>query len=279
MNWWYLLPTGYAPMAVVMLGVYLISRRIHNAGLVDVAWSGGIGVLAIFFAVQATGDTGRRILTAVLAAGWSLRLAYYLLTDRVLGESAEDGRYQMLREKWQDRAERNLAIFFQVQAMWVVLFAAALLPAMYLKAPLGEWYDVAAVLVWLVAVGGESLADYQLSRFRRRPGSKGKTCREGLWRYSRHPNYFFEWIHWFTYVFLAWSSAAVWLALLGPAVMLAFLYKITGIPYTEKRALAGRGEDYRRYQKTTSAFVPLPPKRDSEADSTKHGDQAHALRH
>jgi steroid 5-alpha reductase family enzyme len=256
-----LLLGGWALMALVMLTVYLISRRMGNAGIVDVAWSAGVGLLALAFAALATGDTGRRILTAALAAGWSLRLAWYLLADRVLGEAEEDGRYRMLREKWRPHAERNFAIFFQVQAVWAVLFAAPLLPAMYLDAPLGQWFDLLAGIVWLIAVGGEALADRQLSRFRRRPDSKGKTCREGLWRYSRHPNYFFEWLHWFTYVLLAWSSPWVWFALLGPAVMLAFLYKVTGIPYTEKRAIASRGEDYRRYQQTTSAFIPLPPRK------------------
>ena len=122
------------------------------------------------------------------------------------------------------------------------------------------WHDYVGLGVWCVAVCGEGLADWQLARFRRRPDSKGRTCREGLWRYSRHPNYFFEWIHWFAYVFLALGSPYVWVALCGPVVMLLFLFKLTGIPYTEKRALASRGEDYRRYQQTTSAFFPWPPK-------------------
>ena len=86
----------------------------------------------------------------------------------------------------------------------------------------------------------------------------GKTCREGLWRYSRHPNYFFEWLHWFTYVFLAVGTPwPIWaLTLLGPVLMLVSLYWITGIPFVEAQALRTRGEDYREYQRTTSAFVP-----------------------
>jgi len=154
-------------------------------------------------------------------------------------------------------------VFFQVQALWSVLFSLPFLPVAFSRAAAPAWYDVAGVAVWLVAVGGEAVADRQLARFRRRPDSGGTTCREGLWRYSRHPNYFFEWVHWFAYVFLALGSPYVWVALWGPVVMLLFLFKLTGIPYTEKRALASRGEDYRRYQQTTSVFVPWPPK---EAD-------------
>jgi steroid 5-alpha reductase family enzyme len=233
---------------------------------VDVTWSAGVGVLAIAFATAAHGDIGRRMLVAALVSVWSFRLAGYLLTNRVLS-GEEDGRYQMLRGKWGPRADLHFLWFFQVQALGAVLFAVPLLPGLFLDVPVGRWYDFAGVGVWLISIGGETLSDRQLSRFRRRPDSKGKTCREGLWRYSRHPNYFFEWIHWWTYVLLAWGSAWVWVSLLGPIVMLVLLFRVTGIPYTEKRALRSRGEDYRRYQRTTSAFIPLPPGQDEEDGS------------
>ena len=103
-----------------------------------------------------------------------------------------------------------------------------------------------AATVWLVSVGGESLADAQLARFRANPANRGKTCRSGLWRYSRHPNYFFEWLHWFAYVLLAAGSPLHWLAWSGPVVMYVFLRWISGIPWTEQQALRSRGEDYAR---------------------------------
>ena len=111
-------------------------------------------------------------------------------------------------------------------------------------------------------MAGESIADRQLAAHRNNPSNQGKTCRNGLWRYSRHPNYFFEWLHWFSYAFLTVGLGAGWVmaSLAGPVVMLVFLYRVTGIPYTEAQALRTRRADYVEYQRTTSAFIPLPPK-------------------
>lgn len=262
MEAWQVLLSGWAGMALAMLASYLVQRWTGNAGVVDFVWAMGVGVLAIFYASVASGDAARRILLAALAGTWSLRLAVYLLFNRVAGKP-EDGRYEMLRRNWGQKAQTFFFLFFQVQALWAVLFSIPFLPVAYHSGPLGI-PDYLALGIWLIAVGGESLADRQLVRFRAVPANKGKTCRAGLWRYSRHPNYFFEWIHWFTYVFLAWGSPYWWVALLGPVVMLLFLYKVTGIPYTEKRALESRGEDYRRYQETTSPFIPWFPKQESQ---------------
>jgi len=251
---------GWPVMVVVMLVLYVVQRYRRDAGIVDAGWAAGIGGLAVFYAAMADGDPVRRVLLAVLGGAWGLRLAVYLLKNRVLS-GEEDGRYQMLREKWGRHAQWFFFIFFQIQAAWAVMFAVPFLPVVFSEAPAPAWWDVAGAAVWILAVGGESLADWQLARFRADSGNRGKTCRIGLWRYSRHPNYFFEWIHWFTYVLLAVGSPYVWVTLAGPVIMLVFLYKITGIPYTEKRALASRGDDYREYQRTTSAFIPWFPKR------------------
>ena len=116
-------------------------------------------------------------------------------------------------------------------------------------------------MIWLIAVSGESLADWQLSAFRHDPANAGQVCQRGLWRYSRHPNYFFEWLHWWAYVCLAAGSPWGGLALAGPAAMLYFLLKVTGVPPTEAQALKSRGDAYRQYQRTTSVFFPWPPQR------------------
>lgn len=257
MSWWALLVTGWAAAAAAMTAMWLLQRRTGDAGIVDVAWATGVGVLSAWFAYGADGLAERRWLVAALATIWAVRLAGYLLV-RVLS-MPEDGRYTEMREEWGERTQRNLFWFFQVQASWSALFAAPMLIAAYNPEPLGAW-DAAGAALWLIALTGEAIADRQLHRFRENPANKGKVCKDGLWRYSRHPNYFFEWLHWWAYVLLAWGSPLPWLALLGPATMLFFLLKITGIPPTEKRALRSRGEAYREYQRTTSMFFPWPPK-------------------
>jgi steroid 5-alpha reductase family enzyme len=231
---WKLVLIGWALMAVVMAGLWVLQRARRNAGIVDVAWSFGTGLMGVWFAWGADGLDERRLLIAVLAGAWGLRLGFYLL-KRVLGE-AEDGRYQALRERWGDRTQINLWWFFQVQAGWSVMFAAPMLVAARNPAPLG-WPDAAGAAMWLLAIGGETLADLQLARFRRDPASAGQVCSRGLWRLSRHPNYFFEWLHWWAYVLIGFAGPWGWLTLFGPAVMLLFLTRITGIPPTERRAL------------------------------------------
>jgi steroid 5-alpha reductase family enzyme len=250
----------WAVMSLLMAALWQVQRAKHNAGIVDIAWSFGTGLCAVWFAYVADGDPVRRAIIGAMAGLWGVRLGVHLFR-RVMSES-EDGRYEMLRERWGDRTQRNLFIFFQVQAFWAVLFALPMYVAAMNEADAPAWYDLLGIAIWLAAVVGESIADAQLARFRRDPSNKGKVCRVGLWRYSRHPNYFFEWIHWFAYFAMGLAGSFGWLTLAGPAIMLLFLFKITGIPPTEQRALKSRGDAYRQYQQTTSAFFPWPPKRE-----------------
>lgn len=251
--------SGWLFMAAVMFLLYFVQRARKDAGIVDVGWAAGMGLLAVFYAVTASGDLNRRVILAVLAGFWSFRLASHLL--RRYFSQKEDGRYRMLREKWGKRAQVYFFFFFQVQAVWAVMFAVPFLVVAYNPAPGLTVFDILGILVWIVAVGGESIADRQLAGFRANSANRGKTCRVGLWKYSRHPNYFFEFTHWFAYIFLGAGSPWFYVTFLGPAIMLLFLYKVTGIPYTEKQALLSRGDDYRKYQRTTSAFIPWFPKK------------------
>ena len=172
----------------------------------------------------------------------------------------EDGRYQQLRHEWAARFAPKMFGFFQLQAASVVLLGVPfLLPV--LDARVG-WspLEVAGIVLWCVAVGGESLADAQLAAFRRDPANRGRVCDAGLWRYSRHPNYFFEWLVWVAYFLFALSAPAGWLAIIGPAAILFLLLRVTGIPLTEEQSLRSKGDAYRRYQARTSAFVPWFPR-------------------
>ena len=254
---------GLLIVFAMMTVLWLVQRRTGNAGIVDAGWAASIGILGVFYAATSDGYLPRRILVAVLIGIWSARLAIYLLLDRVVGRP-EEGRYRTLRKQWGASAGRRLFFFFQTQALAASFFALPVLVVVY--HPVDRWtgWDVAGVLIWCISVGNTILADWQLARFKRRPESRGKTCREGWWRYSRHPNYFFEWLHWWSYVALAVGSSHWGVTLLAPAAMLYFLLKVTGIPPTEAQALASRGEDYRQYQRTTSAFIPWFPRKGSE---------------
>ena len=247
-------------MSAAMVCLWLIQRRTGDAGTVDVAWSAGLGFAALLYALSSDGAIERRVILALVAGTWSLRLATYLLRDRIFGGKEEDGRYQRLRSRWGSRAQFNFLIFFQFQALLVPLFSLPFLVVAHNGTPSPNLADLAGIAIFLVSLLGESTADRQLARFRSDPENQGKTCRYGLWRYSRHPNYFFEWLHWWAYVMLAAGASYWWVTLFGPVLMLIFLYKITGIPTTEEQAIASRGEDYRQYQRTTSQFFPWFPK-------------------
>ena len=253
--WWALLLVWLLAMAMMTLGWRWQRRRV-NAGIVDVLWSAGLGGAAVLLAILGNGAFAPRLLLALLGGAWGLRLAWHLWR-RVHGE-AEDGRYQALRERWHGN-QRKFFAFFQFQATLIALFA---LPFVAVATnPHPRWIAlIAGIAVWLIAVMGESSADAQLARFRVDVTNHGRTCRAGLWRYSRHPNYFFEWLHWFAYVLLAIGSPLWWLAWTGPVVMFLFLRFVSGIPFTEQQALRSRGEDYRAYQRETPMLFPWLPK-------------------
>lgn len=251
---------GAAGSAAFLLVLWGIQQRTKDAGISDVGWAASLGGLALLYA--ATLDAGwapRRWLVAALAAGWAARLAWHLLTDRVL-KGDEDGRWASLRTRFGDRAGLGFLAVFLLQAALAVVLSVAYLLAMRPEAEAWRAWDLLGVALVLVSVVGETVADRQLARWRADPANRGRTCREGLWRYSRHPNYFFEWIQWWAWPAFAVGAPWGWAALYAPAFMLVFILKISGIPPTERRALESRGEDYREYRRTTSAFVPLPPR-------------------
>lgn len=252
-------------MALIMALGWDWQRRRRNAGIVDVLWAAGLGVAAVLMAVTGTGAVLPRALLALLGGIWSWRLAAHLW-HRVNRE-AEDGRYRHLRAHWQG-SQAKFFLFFQAQALLVLVFA---LPFMAVAAnPVGSMtaWTAGGALLWLASVALEALADRQLAAFRADPVRRGKTCRSGLWRYSRHPNYFFEWLHWFSYVALAVGSPIGWLAWSGPLVMYVFLRWISGVPYTEAQALRTRGDDYRAYQQSTPMLFPWPPRSDASRRSS-----------
>lgn len=258
---WLQIVTALFAMSLLMSGLWLHQRWTGKAGVVDVAWGLGVALSTAMFAFFANaGLLERRLLIVLLASVWALRLSGYVLIR--VWTMPEDGRYETLKERWGQNWQATMFGFFQLQALWSVLFALPMLIALHNPHRLGVW-DVIGLLVGASALAGEAIADRQLHRFRSRSDTSGQVCQAGLWRYSRHPNYFFEWLHWWAYVALSVGAPWWWLTFLGPAVMLYFLLYVTGIPPAEEQALKSRGEAYRTYQQTTSVFIPWPPKQEA----------------
>ncbi len=257
---------GLLALCLVMAWAWNRQRRTENAGIVDVIWTASIGVLAILYAVAADGWGPRRLLVGALAALWAARLTAHL-AKRIVGEP-EDGRYAQLRRELGERFDSWMFWFFQAQALLASLLSLAFLHLATAGEPGWRIWDLVGVALWITSIAGESVADRQLRDWREDPGNKGKTCRRGLWAYSRHPNYFFEWVHWLVYPVIAVGLPFGWSLWLAPAVMLFLILKVTGIPPTEEQSLRSRGDDYRAYQRTTNAFFPGP----------RRSDPDHALR-
>jgi steroid 5-alpha reductase family enzyme len=220
---------GAALVAVIMLVLWTIHLLIRNAAIVDVGWAGGLAVLAFFYAIAASGYPARK---------WAMA------------------------KEWKTYLPFRFLFLFEFQAVLVVVLSLPfLLACVNPAAPLARIEKIGAG-IWLLAMIGEAVADEQLDRFKKNPANSGKTLRAGLWKYSRHPNYFFDWLVWVGYAVFALGSPWGWLGLISPALVLYFLLSVTGIPATEAQALRTRGNEYRDYQRTTSIFVPWFPKKE-----------------
>lgn len=235
------------------------SVKTTNAGWVDFGWSAGMSVSAVVIFVT-TPISIRSFLVSGLLFGWAIRLASHILFDRLLKGRPEDTRYQNLRAYWGKNANAQFLWFFLAQALLVGLF---MLPALAVANRPGaspDLFDLLGLVVALVAIGGESLSDHQLAAFRADASTRGTVCTRGFWKYSRHPNYFFEWLHWWGYVIMAVGSPVWTLTMVGPCFMYIFLRYVTGVPHAERQSLKSRGDAYRAYQQTTSVFFPWKPR-------------------
>jgi steroid 5-alpha reductase family enzyme len=152
-------------------------------------------------------------------------------------------------------------VLFQFEAVLDLVLAIPFLLIVINPRPELWPIEIIGILIWITGLIGETIADSQLKKFKSAPQNKGKTCDVGLWNYSRHPNYFFEWVMWVGYFVFALGSAWGPISIICPIIMYYFLIHVTGVPAAEAQSLASRGEEYRRYQQSTSMFIPLPKRK------------------
>ena len=254
----YLVLQAWAVAAVLQLVLWVVQQRTRNAGIVDVGWAGSFTLVVGLFAWRGTAAATSWWPLALVAVAWSARLTWHLVA-RGAASSPEEGRYAELRARWGAGATRKFFVFFQAQAALTgVLSLAFVVP--FVAEPRCGALRWAGAGVALLGLAGETVADAQLRAFKRR--HPGRVCDVGLWSWSRHPNYFFEWCVWLGYAIhgLAfWPYGAI--AIVPQALLLSSILFVTGIPPTEKQSIASRGDAYRAYQARVSRFVPWPPKR------------------
>jgi steroid 5-alpha reductase family enzyme len=252
---WELLLIGWAVASALLWLLYAVQLKTKDATAVDAGWAASLVLLAVLYAVAGPGVLCHRILIAVLGGVEYLRIAFLVLR-RVGG--GEDSRYRELRARWRvkGREQVTFAIFYQGQAALAAAFSVPFLLAAFNGSGHVEALEWFGAAVWLLGASFEAVADLQLARFKADPKNKGKTMRSGLWRSSRHPNYFGQCVTWVGFALVATAAPWGWIAWFAPALITYLVLFVTGVPPAEQRSLASRGEDYRRYQRETSVFVP-----------------------
>ncbi|QKJ32203.1 DUF1295 domain-containing protein [Mucilaginibacter mali] len=253
---WCLALVCLAACCLIMAAAWLWAHKIKNASVVDMFWSYNFPVIAILLFLLAPGWETRRILICGMVIIAGMRLGTHL-GRRILSHlDEEEGRYQQLRKEWAPNAERTFFFFFQAQAVSNVILAVPFFVILMNPAVGVNAFEWIGFFLWFISVSFEAMADRQLAEFKKDPANKGKVCDKGLWYYSRHPNYFFEWLMWVSYFIFALGSPYGWLGVISPTIILYLLLKVTGIPATEEQSLRSKGDAFRAYQKSTSVFVP-----------------------
>lgn len=237
--------------------------RIKNFSPIDAFWALGIGLTSLFF-LFSQNPNPKQLTAAMLIGAWSARLGFHLVRRIAKHHPQEDSRYEKLREVWHGRENSAFFWFFQGQAFSVLILA---LPFYLIAADPDPTFGPLAItgaLITFIGLIGETIADKQMAAFKSEDSDPKSVCRKGLWKYSRHPNYFFESVIWVGIFLFAAASPWGWATFYAPAIITFLLLKVTGIPPTEASSLKRKGEAYREYQRTTSAFIPLPPKSPSQ---------------
>jgi steroid 5-alpha reductase family enzyme len=258
---------GALGIFALMTVLWLVSLRLKNASIVDIFWGAGF-VLSnwLYLALTPDGAPARKWLAAALVTIWGLRLSLYVLW-RNAGKG-EDFRYR----KWRDENSgvwwwKSYLKVFLLQGLLMWLISAPLLAIQIGRSEGLIWLDYVAVVVWAVGFFFEAAGDWQMARFRANPSNKGKVLDRGVWRYTRHPNYFGDSAQWWGYYLLA-VAAGGWWTLWAPLIMTGLLLRVSGVALLEK-TLKETKPGYKEYIEATNAFVPWFPKK--KAAGTRQG--------
>ena len=254
----------FAALSIFMAAAWLAQRRSGNSGWVDVSWSLGVGASAAIAALLPLREGWpnlRQFAIAIVAMCWCLRLGFHIARRTLSGK--DDPRYRNLIDQWGVDAARRMFWFLQSQAIVGALLSVSMAIAAHNPNPTLRLQDLGGLAVLLVAVIGEAIADRQLAVFRADSARRRAICNLGLWSWSRHPNYFFEWLFWLGVPILAIDFSGHyplgWVTLGAPICMYWILVHVSGIPPLESHMLRSRGDAFREYQNRTSAFFPFPP--------------------
>ncbi|MBB4040484.1 steroid 5-alpha reductase family enzyme [Microvirga flocculans] len=247
-------------LSVIMAVAWRVQQSTGQSGWIDTIWSFSVGTVGAALALW-PGEDGlslRQILVAALAAAWSLRLGASIARRTIKG--GEDPRYAALYEQWGENYSRRLFWFLQIQAAAAFVLVATIAVAAHNPVTELRLADMAGAFVLAIAILGERLADNQLRDFRSNPANRGKVCETGLWAYSRHPNYFFEWLGWCAYPFFGINADLTYpigfATLAGPVFMYWLLVHVSGIPLLEAHMLRSRGAQFEAYRSRVNAFFP-----------------------
>ncbi|MCE1253547.1 MAG: DUF1295 domain-containing protein [Anaerolineae bacterium] len=255
---------GGGLVALLMIFIWLLSLFLKNSSIVDIFWGPGFVLLAWFYFSQTPdGDFLRKTLTVGLVTIWGLRLAIYIFL-RNFGKP-EDFRYR----KWREEAGEKWALlslfkvfFVQGLIMWII--SIPLLAAQFQREHLPGWLEILAVVFWLIGFVFEAGGDWQMKQFKADPANQGQVMNRGLWRYTRHPNYFGDAAQWWAFYLLA-LAAGGWWSFYSPLLMTFLLLRVSGVSLLEKTLKETRS-GYKEYIQNTSAFVPWFPKNNQKVE-------------
>ena len=251
-------------LAAIMTIAWVVQQVSGNSGWVDTFWTLAVGVTgcgAIAMQAQFGSFTDRAIVIMLLVAVWMARLAGHISLRSA--SVAEDPRYAKLKQTWGENSSRNMFGFLQLQALCSLPLVLAVTLAANNPAPLLGATGVAAIALYTIGLVGSAIADMQLKQFKQQSAGTGLVCNSGLWAWSRHPNYFFEWLVWVSFALFALNLSGGWnigvFALIAPACMYWLLRYVSGVPPLEDHMRAKYGAAYSAYQREVSVFFPLPP--------------------